>query len=213
MPTKFDLGDESLSVAAKATPDPTIQAAADPNEKERIKASLPGMLLSMGFTIWFYSNFWGWIFALGWVLSIFIHEIGHAVAARRFGSRFIRIRFIPILGGEFVYENINLTVTERAFISIMGPVFGAATGLICTLIFFFTLDPNWRSIALINFILNALNAVLPIPPLDGGNIAKVFSKKSNATREQRIKWGFAWGGLVLLLLLGPVLLVLIQILR
>ena len=65
MPTKFDLGDESLSVTAKATPEQQLVDVKDVRESERVRATLPGTLVSMGFTIWFYSNFYGWAIAAG----------------------------------------------------------------------------------------------------------------------------------------------------
>ena len=41
------------------------------------------MVLSIGF----YALVWGWWFALGFVLLIFVHECGHLLAARRLGLK------------------------------------------------------------------------------------------------------------------------------
>ena len=40
---------------------------------------------TMLLTIWVYAQTWGWWYALGFVLLIFVHECGHLLAARRIG--------------------------------------------------------------------------------------------------------------------------------
>ena len=52
------------------------------------------MLLS----IWAYALAWGWMFALGFVLLIFVHECGHLLVARRFGLKVGAPVFIPFMG-------------------------------------------------------------------------------------------------------------------
>jgi hypothetical protein len=52
------------------------------------------MLLSVGA----YALLWGWKFALGFVVLIFVHELGHLVAARSLGLRVGAPVFIPFMG-------------------------------------------------------------------------------------------------------------------
>src|SRR5688500_2568917 len=52
------------------------------------------MLLSMGL----YWSLWGWKFALGFVLSIYVHEMGHIYQFRRYGIKASAPMFIPFLG-------------------------------------------------------------------------------------------------------------------
>src|ERR1039458_2564098 len=42
---------------------------------------------TMLFSIWAYALAWGWMFAVGFVLLIFVHECGHLLVARVFGLR------------------------------------------------------------------------------------------------------------------------------
>src|SRR5438552_7371803 len=42
---------------------------------------------TMFLTIWIYAMTWGWWFAAGFVLLIFVHECGHLLVARRLGLR------------------------------------------------------------------------------------------------------------------------------
>jgi Zn-dependent protease len=200
MPTKFDLGDESLSVTAKSEASRQLTVVKDSRDAERIRQTIPSTLVSMGFTIWFYSNFYGWAVAAGLVLSIFIHECGHALAARRYGLPYMGMRFIPLVGGVVFHQKGNTSVTEDAFIGIMGPVFGTLVGVTCATVYHFTHDFFWLRLAQINFGMNAANLLIPAPPLDGHWIAAVFSKKSRATKTQKIKWALAWAGLGLFLL-------------
>ena len=52
------------------------------------------MLLSM----WVWARFYGWPFGVGIVLLIFIHECGHALAARMRGIPTGIMVFIPLMG-------------------------------------------------------------------------------------------------------------------
>jgi Zn-dependent protease len=208
MPTKFDLGDESLDVRARADREVPLKVAQDARDGDRLRQTLPSTLLSMGFTIWFYAMpmGWGWAVAAGLVFSIFIHECGHALAARRYGLPYRGMRFIPLVGGVVFHQQGNTTVTENAFIGIMGPVFGTLVAVACAVAYHFTREPFWHGIAHLNFMMNAANLLIPAPPLDGHWLAAVFSKKSSATKAEKIKWALAWAGLGLFLVAGALLL-------
>jgi Zn-dependent protease len=52
------------------------------------------MLLSIGV----YAMAWGWRFAVGFVLLIFVHECGHLIAAKKFGLKVSAPMFIPFMG-------------------------------------------------------------------------------------------------------------------
>jgi Zn-dependent protease len=207
MPTKFDLGDESLDVRARSGPELQLKTFKDSQDSDRIKRSIPSTLLSMAFTIWFYAEqmHYGWAVAAGLVLSIFIHECGHALAARRYRLPYMGMRFIPLVGGVVFHQKGNTSVTEDAFIGIMGPVFGTLVAVTCAVIYYITGDYFWLGIAHLNFMMNAANLLIPAPPLDGHWLAAVFSKKSRATKTEKIKWALAWAGLGLFLITGAML--------
>lgn len=202
MPTKFDLGDESLKVTARSTKERRIRTGPAPGDVARLKATLPTTLGSMVFTIWFYSNFYGWAIAIGLVLSIFIHECGHALAARHYGLPYMGMRFVPLVGGVVFHAPGNTTVTENAVIGILGPVFGTLVAVTSSVVFFFTKDPFWLSLAVINYGMNAANLLIPAPPLDGHWIAAVFAKRSRATKKEKLLWALLWAALGLFLLFG-----------
>src|SRR2546422_3600907 len=53
---------------------------------------------SMLFMMWFYATTYGWWFAVGFVLLLFVHECGHLLVARRFGLKVSAPVFIPFIG-------------------------------------------------------------------------------------------------------------------
>ena len=55
----------------------------------------------MIFSIWAYALLFGWQFALGFVLLIFVHECGHLIVAKKFGLKVSAPVFIPFMGALF----------------------------------------------------------------------------------------------------------------
>ncbi len=132
------------------------------------------MLLSM----WVWGLVYGWQFGVGIVLMIFIHECGHAVAARMRGIPTSIMVFVPLMGAFVTTGRGGKSITEDAFIGIMGPVFGTVAGLGCLVLYAVTPghSPFWLALAQVNFFMNLFN-LAPTPPLDGGWITPLFSPK------------------------------------
>src|SRR5207302_3963478 len=74
------------------------------------------MLLSLGV----YWAAWGWKFALGLVLSIYIHEMGHVFALRRLGFKASAPMFIPGLGALIRLRQHPANPREDAEIGLAG---------------------------------------------------------------------------------------------
>jgi len=132
------------------------------------------MLLSM----WVWGLVYGWKFGVGIVLLIFIHECGHAFAARLRGIPTGIMVFIPLMGAFVTTGRYGKSIVEDAFIGIMGPVFGTVAGLGCLLLYAIMPghSPFWLALAQVNFFMNLFN-LAPTPPLDGGWITPLFSPK------------------------------------
>ena len=132
------------------------------------------MLLSM----WVWARFYGWPFGVGIVLLIFIHECGHALAARMRGIPTGIMVFIPLMGAFVTTKRYGKNIVEDAFIGIMGPVFGTLAGIGCLALYALTPShsPFWLVLAQMNFFMNLFN-LAPTPPLDGGWITPLFSPK------------------------------------
>jgi len=125
-------------------------------------------------TMWVYGLFFGWKYAVGFVLLIFIHECGHLVLARMFGLKVGAPVFIPFMGAMIALKEAPRDAWMEAWVGIGGPIFGTLGALLCLGIFFTTGEPLFRALAYSGFLLNLFN-LAPIPPLDGGRIVGAVS--------------------------------------
>jgi Zn-dependent protease len=122
------------------------------------------MLLSIGA----YSIIFGWKFAAGLVLLIFVHELGHVVAAKAYGLPVSAPTFIPFMGA-YVTHAMPMSSYSHAIIALAGPLAGGLGGWACYYLAL-TVGGHWlMAVALYTFALNLLN-LLPVPPLDGSKI-------------------------------------------
>ncbi len=133
---------------------------------------------SMLVSMWVWGLIYGWQFGVGIVLLIFIHECGHAFAARLRGIPTGIMVFIPLMGAFVTTKRYGRNIVEDAFIGIMGPVFGTLAGLGCLLLYAILPghSPLWLVLAQFNFFMNLFN-LAPTAPLDGGWITPLFSPK------------------------------------
>lgn len=129
---------------------------------------------TMILTIGVYAGLWGWKFALGFVLLIFVHELGHLVAARQFGLKVGAPVFIPFMGAFIALKEAPKDAWIEAWVGIGGPILGAAGALICHSIGEMTNQPILIAIAWSGYWLNLFN-LTPIGTLDGGRIATALS--------------------------------------
>jgi len=130
------------------------------------------MLLSM----WAYSTLYGWPFAVGIVMLIFVHECGHAVAAKMRGIPVSFMVFVPLMGAAVGRERLGKDMAEDAFIAIMGPAVGTAGAVLCAAFGLITGQAFLFALAQWGIFINLLN-LLPTVPLDGGRIVQLFSPK------------------------------------
>jgi Zn-dependent protease len=128
------------------------------------------MLVSM----WFYALAFGWFFGVGFVLLIFVHEMGHVFVAWRQGLPISAPVFIPFMGAVIFQREASKTAWSSAIMGIGGPVAGTLGALACWGIYALTGYPLFLGLAYVGFFLNLFN-LLPIVPLDGGWIAGAIS--------------------------------------
>ncbi len=143
-----------------------------------------------------YPGFWlvagliGLIFSMNligtliWMLIIFIsvlfHEFGHALTARAFGQK-PRIELVA-MGGLTYHEGKKLSFPRQFFIILDGPVFGfILVGILIGLMRIPALRTGivgayFHAAMLINFIWTIVN-LLPVVPLDGGQLLRVTLEK------------------------------------
>jgi len=84
-------------------------------------STLLSMLLSMGV----YWTLWGWKFAAGFVVSIYIHEMGHVQALTHYGIKATAPMFIPGVGAFIRLKQYPTDRREDARVGLAGPIWGA----------------------------------------------------------------------------------------
>jgi Zn-dependent protease len=130
------------------------------------------MLLSIGV----YALAFGWPYAVGFVLLIFIHEMGHYIAARQRGLAVGAPTFIPFLGAWIEMKQLPHDAETEAYVGLGGPLLGTIGALAC-----YALGRGQESDLLLalsyaGFMLNLFN-LIPLSPFDGGRITAVLSPR------------------------------------
>lgn len=130
------------------------------------------MLLSVGA----YALLFGWWYAVGFVLLLLVHEMGHYVAARRLGMNVGLPTFIPFVGAWIELKDQPLTVTQEAQIAFAGPFAGTVGAAIVLALAQWQQSTLLLALAYAGFFINLFNLV-PITPFDGGRIVAILSPK------------------------------------
>jgi len=120
-----------------------------------------------------YALIWGWRFAIGFVLLILVHELGHFLEARRLGLRPSLPVFIPFLGAYVAIKDARLNPWQHARIALAGPVAGALAAVAFLVAADVTGSRLLSALAYSGFLLNLFN-LIPIGFLDGGQIARSY---------------------------------------
>jgi Zn-dependent protease len=157
------------------------------------------MLLSMGV----YWTAWGWRFALGLVLSIYVHEMGHVAALQRYGIKATPPMFIPGFGAMVRLNQYPANPAEDARVGLAGPLWGLGAAVVCYGVFLATASPFWAAIARAGAWINLFN-LLPIWQLDGGRGFSALSSGQRFVLVAAIAAAWFGTGEGLLVLLGMV---------
>jgi len=116
-----------------------------------------------------YALLYTWKFAVGLVLLLFVHEMGHVFQLRREGIKASAPMFIPFLGAVVAMKELPEDAAAEARVGLAGPVIGSLGALIPLAIYGLTGNELFQVLAYVGFFLNLFN-LAPISPLDGGRI-------------------------------------------
>jgi Zn-dependent protease len=138
------------------------------------KLALTGgsMLLSVIVYAWIF----GWRYALGFVALLFIHELGHLIAARQRGLAVGWPTFIPFVGAWIELKQLPHDAETEAHVGLGGPLLGTVGAVICWLLAQAVDAPWLLAVAYAGFVLNLFN-LIPVSPFDGGRITAVLSPR------------------------------------
>ncbi|MFS0723299.1 site-2 protease family protein [Paenibacillus sp. 1P07SE] len=134
-----------------------------------------GPLISMGITVGAYALFSPIWFAVGLVLLILVHEIGHVLAAKRKGLPVSLPLFIPFIGALIMMKKHPKDAVTEAYIAMGGPVVGTVGALVVYIAGYALDNPFLLVLANVGFLINLFN-LIPIHPLDGGRISTAVSR-------------------------------------
>ncbi len=125
---------------------------------------------SMIVSIGAYALLWGWQFAVGFVLLLLVHELGHVLEAKRQGLPVSAPMFIPFLGALITLKRLPDNAWAEAKVAIAGPILGSL-GAAAVWGVGEAIDSDLLvALAFTGFFLNLFN-LAPLSPLDGGRIA------------------------------------------
>ena len=148
--------------------------------------------LSMGIALAVYASFYGWKFGLGLIASIYVHEMGHVVWLRRYGSSATAPMFIPGFGAFVRLKQHPATVGEDARVGLAGPVWGAAAALAALALGAALDKPIFFTIARVGAWINIFN-LIPIWQLDGGRGFAALSRVQRGV-VAAVCWALALSG-------------------
>lgn len=139
-----------------------------------------GPLLKTGGTmilsVFAYAWIFGWRYSVGFVLLIFVHELGHYLAAKRAGLNVGAPTFIPFVGAWIELKDQPMDARVEAKIALAGPVAGTFAALVCYYVARNSGSQLLLALSYSGFMLNLWN-LLPINPLDGGRIVGILSPR------------------------------------
>jgi Zn-dependent protease len=129
---------------------------------------------SMLVSIVAYQLIFGWLFSIGFVLLLLLHELGHVFQLRREGVKASAPMFIPFLGAVISANSMGDDAAAEARVGLAGPVLGSIATLVPLGVWIATGSHFWQALAFIGFFINLFN-LLPILPLDGGRAIAALS--------------------------------------
>ena len=121
-----------------------------------------------------YGWLFGFTFAIGFVLLLLVHEMGHVIQLRREGIKASAPIFIPFLGAVIAAKSLGKDAAAEARVGLAGPILGSIATLVPLGIWLATGSEFWRALAYLGFFLNLFN-LLPVVPLDGGRAMAALS--------------------------------------
>ena len=131
---------------------------------------------SMLISLVVYGYMFGWLYAAGFIGLLFIHEMGHYVAARERGLDVGAPTFIPFVGAYIEMKQRPVNAETEAYIAFAGPFIGTVASFGC---YFYARETDsnlWLAVSYSGFFLNFFN-LLPVSPLDGGRITAIITPR------------------------------------
>jgi len=139
-----------------------------------LKVKFVGTALTMLLSIGAYALLFPVWFAVGVVVLIWVHEMGHILQLKREGIKASAPMFIPFLGAFVAMKEMPKNALAEARVGLAGPVLGTLGGFATLGLYAGTGNELFLGLAYFNFLINLFN-LAPILPLDGGRAVGAMS--------------------------------------
>lgn len=131
--------------------------------------------LTMLISLVIYAGIFGWGYAIGFIVLLLVHELGHVLVARMEGLPTSAPVFIPFFGALITMRQQPRGSVAEAALAAGGPVLGSLGALACLGLYVITKQPLMLALAYVGFFINLFN-LIPMSPLDGGRILGAVSR-------------------------------------
>ncbi len=156
--------------------------------------------LSMFASVGVYWVEFGFPFALGLVLSIYVHEMGHVFALSRYGVSASAPLFVPGLGAFIRLKQEFHSPRQDARVALAGPLWGLGAAVVCLVLHALLRYPVLLVLAHFGALINLFN-LIPIWQLDGGRVFRTLNRPERwlAVTALATAWAVTGDGLLILL--------------
>ena len=162
-------------------------------------------VLSMAVSLGVYAVAFGWKFAAGLLLSLYVHEMGHVASLRKFGIAASAPMFVPGFGAFVRLKQYPVNPVEDARVGLAGPIYGLGAALFAGLLAWVTGSQVLFAIAKTGAWINLFNLV-PVWQLDGGRAFRALTKQQRwlVVGALGAIWFLSGESIIVLLLLGAI---------
>jgi Zn-dependent protease len=118
-------------------------------------------------------GWWGWSFGVWFTVALAVglvlHEAGHVAVMRIFGDRTSAFYFVPFLGGVAIGKMKHASDLQHLLVVLGGPFAGLISAVVAAIIGWWLDNDFFLACGYFFALFNLFNLV-PVPPLDGGQI-------------------------------------------
>jgi Zn-dependent protease len=119
---------------------------------------------------------WAAVFLL--VSVILLHESGHFIAMKRFGYQGVNMTFVPFMGAYVSGQATHFSKVKKLIVLLAGPLPGIIIGMALLVLYQYSQEEFYYLAALAFLLLNVFN-LLPVSPLDGGQLVETIFFSGN----------------------------------
>ncbi len=129
-------------------------------------------MISVAISLFAYSLTYSISLAIAFIISMFVHELGHVYAINRLGLKAGRMIFIPFFGA-MVGAPPGMDRRQEAYVGIGGPWAGTLLALLFIGCYLASHNTWFLHTAYLGLLINLFN-MIPITPMDGGRITQAI---------------------------------------